>query len=458
MKKIVAITSCSTGIAHTYMAAEGLEMAAKELGYNIKVETQGSIGAENQLTAEDIAAADAVVIAASTTVKKERFVGKKLLEVDVNDAIEDGKGLLKRSLDAPIYNNGEAKTEKVETSKTGIYAHLMTGVSYMIPFVVAGGLCIALAFAFGGINSEGDLAGALNEFGGLAMGLMWPILGGYVAYSIADRPGLVPGMLAGMLMSSMNGGFLGTLLGGFVAGYTIIGLKKIIKLPQSFSGLMPILILPVLSVLITGFVMKFVVGIPITALNEAIMDWLNSLSGMNSIVLGLILGAMMAIDLAGPIGKAAYFFGVASLTSLGTGETSTVMGAVMITGMVPPLAMALSSTILNKKLYSAEEQEAGKSAWVLGLSFISEGAIPFAAADPIRVLASVTIGSAITGALSMAFNCGIAVPHGGFFVFLIPGAVSNVLLYVVALAVGTVVSGLLVTALKMQAVKKNAKA
>jgi PTS system fructose-specific IIC component len=328
----------------------------------------------------------------------------------------------------------------------------------MIPFVVAGGLCIALAFAFGGINSEGDLAGALNEFGGLAMGLMWPILGGYVAYSIADRPGLVPGMLAGMLMSSMNGGFLGTLLGGFVAGYTIIGLKKIIKLPQSFSGLMPILILPVLSVLITGFVMKFVVGIPITALNEAIMNWLNSLSGMNSIVLGLILGAMMAIDLAGPVGKAAYFFGVASLTSLGTGETSTVMGAVMITGMVPPLAMALSSTILNKKLYSAEEQEAGKSAWVLGLSFISEGAIPFAAADPLRVLGSVTIGSAITGALSMAFNCGIAVPHGGFFVFLIPGAVSNVLLYVVALAVGTVVSGLLVTALKMQAAKKNAKA
>jgi len=458
MKKIVAITSCSTGIAHTYMAAEGLEMAAKELGYDIKVETQGSIGAENQLTAEDIATADAVVIAASTTVKKDRFVGKKLLEVDVNDAIEDGKGLLNRCLDAPIYKNGEEKAQKVETSKTGIYAHLMTGVSYMIPFVVAGGLCIALAFAFGGINSEGDLAGALNEFGGLAMGLMWPILGGYVAYSIADRPGLVPGMLAGMLMSSMNGGFLGTLLGGFVAGYTIVGLKKVIKLPQSFSGLMPILILPVLSVLITGFVMKFVVGIPITALNEAIMDWLNSLSGMNSIVLGLILGAMMAIDLAGPVGKAAYFFGVASLTSLGNGETSTVMGAVMITGMVPPLAMALSSTILNKKLYSTEEQEAGKSAWVLGLSFISEGAIPFAAADPLRVLASVTIGSAITGALSMAFNCGIAVPHGGFFVFLIPGAVSNVLLYVVALAVGTIVSGLLVTALKMQAAKKNAKA
>ena len=457
MKKIVAITSCSTGIAHTYMAAEGLEMAAKALGYTIKVETQGSIGAENQLSAEDIATADAVVIAASTTVKKERFVGKKLLEVDVNDAIEDGEGLLKRSFDAPIYQNGEVKTEKATTSKTGIYAHLMTGVSYMIPFVVAGGLCIALAFAFGGINAEGDIASALSEFGGLAMGLMWPILGGYVAYSIADRPGLVPGMLAGMLMSSMNGGFLGTLLGGFVAGYTILGLKKLIKLPQSFSGLMPILILPVLSVLITGFVMKFVVGIPITALNEAIMDWLNSLSGVNSIVLGLILGAMMAIDLAGPIGKAAYFFGVASLTSLGNGETSMVMGAVMITGMVPPLAMALSSTILNKKLYSSEEQEAGKSAWVLGLSFISEGAIPFAAADPLRVLGSITIGSAITGALSMAFNCGIAVPHGGFFVFLIPGAVSNVLLYVVALAVGTLISGVLVTALKMQAARKNEK-
>ncbi|MFM2490618.1 fructose-specific PTS transporter subunit EIIC [Enterococcus avium] len=290
----------------------------------------------------------------------------------------------------------------------------------------------------------------------MAMGLMWPILGGYVAFSIADRPGLVPGMVAGMIASNMNAGFLGALLGGFLAGYTVQLLKKVLKLPPAFSGLLPVLILPVISVLFVGLIMKFVVGIPITALNEGITNWLNSLSGMNSVLLGLLLGGMMAIDLAGPIGKAAYFFGVASLTNLAVGETSTVMAAVMISGMVPPLAMALSSTVLGKGLYSKEEREAGKSAWVLGLSFISEGAIPFAAADPIRVLASVTVGSAITGALSMIFNCGIAVPHGGFFVFLIPGAVENVLLYVLALAIGTAISGFLVTAVKVMAQKKQA--
>jgi PTS system fructose-specific IIC component len=241
-----------------------------------------------------------------------------------------------------------------------------------------------------------------------------------------------------------------------LAGYTVQTLKKVLKLPPAFSGLLPVLILPVISVLFVGLIMKFVVGIPITALNEGITNWLNSLSGMNSVLLGLLLGGMMAIDLAGPIGKAAYFFGVASLTNLAVGETSTVMAAVMISGMVPPLAMALSSTVLGKGLYSKEEREAGKSAWVLGLSFISEGAIPFAAADPIRVLASVTVGSAITGALSMIFNCGIAVPHGGFFVFLIPGAVENVLLYVLALAIGTAISGFLVTAVKVMAQKKQA--
>lgn len=454
--KIVAVTSCSTGIAHTYMAAENLEMAAKAKGYGIKVETQGSIGAENVLTAKDIEEADAVVIAASTTVNKDRFIGKRLIEVDVNEAINDGANLLERAKDASFYQKGKIETSTKETkSSNGIYSHLMTGVSYMIPFVVAGGLCIALAFAFGGIDAKGDIAQTVKELGGIAMGLMWPVLGGYVAFSIADRPGLVPGMVAGMVASGMNAGFLGALLGGFLAGYTVLLLKKIIKLPASFSGLLPVLILPVFSVLIVGVIMKFVVGIPITALNEGIMNWLNSLSGVNSVVLGLILGAMMAIDLAGPVGKAAYFFGVASLTSLATGETSMIMAAVMISGMVPPLAMALSSTILGKQLYTNEEREAGKSAWVLGLSFISEGAIPFAAADPIRVLGSVTVGSAIAGALSMLFNCGIAVPHGGFFVFLIPGAVSNVFLYVLALAIGTVVSGLLVTGVKLAAIKKK---
>ncbi|MBP1042225.1 PTS transporter subunit EIIC [Vagococcus sp. BWB3-3] len=456
--KLVGITSCSTGIAHTYMAAEGLEVAAKEKGFEIKIETQGSIGAENVLTPEEIAAADAVVIAASTSVNKDRFIGKRLISADVTEAINNGPDLLERALKAPIFASETIKLADSEETKTsqGIYSHLMTGVSYMIPFVVAGGICIALAFAFGGINAEGDLAQAINELGGTAMGLMWPVLGGYVAFSIADRPGLIPGMVAGMLAANMNAGFLGALLGGFLAGYTILLLKKYIKLPASFSGLMPVLILPVISVLVVGLIMKFIVGVPVTALNNGIMNWLNSLSGMNSILLGLLLGGMMAIDLAGPIGKAAYFFGVASLANLGNGETSQIMAAVMISGMVPPLAMALSATVLGKNLYSKEEREAGKSAWVLGLSFISEGAIPFAAADPLRVLGSVTVGSAIAGALSMLFNCGIAVPHGGFFVFLIPGAVNNVLMYVVALAIGTIVSGFLVTLVKKGSQKQSA--
>ena len=454
--KIVAITSCSTGIAHTYMAAEALEVAAKSLGHEIKVETQGSIGAENVLTEQEIREADSVIIAASTTVNKERFAGKRLIEADVNDAIKDGENLIGKSFEAPIYQNGKAvpaagkeRKEAEEKGKfSGIYAHLMTGVSYMIPFVVAGGICIALAFALGGINTEGALAQTVNSLGGTAMGLMWPILGGYVAFSIADRPGLVPGMVLGLMASGMNAGFLGALAGGFLAGYSVLLMKKVIKLPAAFSGLMPILILPVLSVLICGVIFTYLIGTPVGALNNAMVNFLNSLTGVSSITLGLLLGAMMAIDLAGPIGKAAYFFGVASLTNLVQGETSTVMAAVMASGMVPPLAMALSSTLIGKDRYTDEQRESGKSAWVLGLSFISEGAIPFAVADPIRVLGSCTVGAAVTGALSMLFNCGIAVPHGGFFVFLIPGAVSNVLLYVVALAVGTVLSGLLITFLK----------
>lgn len=457
MKKIVAVTSCSTGIAHTYMAAEALEVAAKELGYEMKVETQGSIGAENMLTEEDVARADAVVIAASTTVDKRRFKGKKVLEVDVNEAIQDGEKLIERSLSAPIYQNSSQSVEEVsggENEKGGkssfqeIYSHLMTGVSYMIPFVVAGGLLIALSFAFGGINAEGELASSLKQLGDIAMALMWPALGGYVAYSIANRPGLVPGMVAGMLASSMDAGFLGSMVGGFLAGYTIVLLRKWIRLPKNFSGLLPILILPLFSVLISGLIFIYVIGGPLTALNDGLTAWLNGLTGINSVLLGLILGGMMAIDLAGPIGKAAYFFGVASLTNLSQGEVSSVMAAVMAAGMVPPLALALSSTVLGKERYTGEQREAGKSAWILGFSFISEGAIPFAVADPIRVLPSVTIGAAITGGLSMLFGSGIAVPHGGFFVFFIPGAVEGVLLYVLALAIGVAVSGILITFLK----------
>lgn len=450
--KLIAITSCSTGIAHTYMAAEALEIAAKELGWEIKVETQGSVGAKNVFTQEEIETADAVVIAASTSVKKERFIGKKLYEVDVNDAIKNGKQVLQDALNTSIYQDDKSVKEVASTNKNnGIYQHLMTGVSYMIPFVVAGGIMIALGFAFGGINSEGEIAQAFNKIGGTAMGLMWAALGGYVAYSISDRPGIVPGMVAGTLASSAGSGFLGALLGGFIAGYSVLGVKKLFaNLPQKFDGLMPVLILPVITSIITGLLMIFVVGTPLTWINESLTGWLTSMSGANSIVLGLVIGAMMAIDLAGPIGKAAYFFGVASLTSLAQGETSTVMAAVMLSGMVPPLAMALSSTILAKKKYSVEARESGKTAWILGFSFISEGAIPFAVADPIRVLSSVTVGAAITGALSMFFECGLAVPHGGLFVLFIPGATSNLMMQIVALAIGTIVSAVLISFLKKE--------
>lgn len=449
--KIVAITSCSTGIAHTYMAAEKLQMEAEAMGHEIKVETQGSIGAENVLTEEDIRQADAVLIAASTGVNKDRFVGKRLYSTNVEDGIQKPREIIEKALTTEyIYqdNKVQAQEETDRKPKIGVYKHLMAGVSYMIPFVVAGGICIALSFAFGGINSEGALAQAFHTIGsGVCMALMFPILGGYIGHSIADRPGLLPGMVGGMLAGALNAGFLGALIGGFLGGYAALFLKSHIKLPKGLEGLMPVLIVPLLSSVVVGMTMIFVVGTPFTALNNAIANFLNNLSGINSAVLGLILGAMMAIDLAGPIGKAAYFFGVASLTTLTTGQTAPVMAAVMASGMVPPLAMALS-TILAKDKYTADQRESGKTAWVLGASFISEGAIPFAAADPIRVLFSVTVGSAITGALSMLFHCGLAVPHGGVFVLLIPGAVSNLLMYIISIAVGTVVAAVIVSIIK----------
>lgn len=451
--KIVAITSCSTGIAHTYMAAEKLSMEAAAMGHEIKVETQGSIGAENVLTEAEIAAADAVLIAANTGVSKERFHGKRLFETNVEDGINRPGEIIEKALNTTyIYKgDGEPAEERgtgQKKGKIGVYKHLMAGVSYMIPFVVAGGICIALSFAFGGINAEGRIAQAFSTIGGgVCMALMFPILGGFIGHSIADRPGLLPGMVGGMLASSLNAGFLGALIGGFLGGYAALMLKKLIRMPKGLEGLMPVLIVPFLSSVIVGLTMIFAIGTPFTALNNWITDVLNSLSGINSAVLGLILGAMMAVDLAGPIGKAAYFFGVASLTTLSPGETAPVMAAVMAAGMVPPLAMALS-TVLAKDVYTRDEKESGKTAWVLGASFITEGAIPFAAADPIRVLPAVTAGAAVTGALSMIFNCGLAVPHGGAFVFIIPGAVSNLLLYVLSIAVGAVISGVLVSVLK----------
>lgn len=447
--KLIAVTSCPTGIAHTYMAAEALQIAAKEMGHEIKVETQGSVGAENIITEKDLREAKAVILAVDTNVDKERFQGIPMVEASVKDAIKDAKGLIRKALDAKPSTVTKQAAETNETEprkKTGIYKHLMTGVSFMIPFVVAGGLLIAFSFAFGihAADEEGTLAWALMQIGGSAFGLMVPILSGYIAYSIADRPGIVPGMVGGMIANTVLSGFLGGLLAGFIAGYTILFLKKIIRLPKSFEGLMPVLILPVLSTLLVGLIMFFVLGGPVKTINDGMLSWLNGMSGTNKILLGGIIGVMMAADMGGPINKAAYAFGAATIAQ---GQPSQVMAAVMAAGMVPPLAIALS-TVIAKNKYTQEERQAGKVNWALGASFITEGAIPFAAADPIRVIPSLMAGSAVAGALSMIFGATLAVPHGGIFVLPIPNAVGNLPMYILAIAVGSLVGGLLLTVLK----------
>lgn len=456
--KFVAITSCPTGIAHTYMAAEALEMAAKEMGEEIKVETQGSVGAENQLTQADIREARVVIIAADTNVSKERFAGKTIIEVGVKDAIKDPKGLIQKAIDIKLEekNISQENTIKEEkkAEKKGPYKHLMTGVSYMIPFVAAGGILIAISFAFGilAFKEPGTIPAALMTIGGgSAFALMIPILAGFIAFSIADRPGLVPGMVGGMLASSLNAGFLGGIVAGFLAGYTVQFLKKTIKLPKSLSGLMPVIILPVLSTLVVGLVMVFVIGKPMTIINVAMAKYLTNLSGANSAILGIIIGLMMAADMGGPINKAAYAFGVGTLVA---GQTSMVMAAVMAAGMTPPLGIALASVIAKKK-FTLEEREAGKAAWALGAAFITEGAIPFAAADPIRMIPSLMVGSATTGLLSMVFKAAIAVPHGGIFVLFIPHAVTNVGLYAVSIVAGTIVTSLMILLLKKDIVAKE---
>lgn len=459
--KFVAVTACPTGIAHTYMAAEALQIAASEMDVTIKVETRGSVGAENELSAEDIKAADAVIIAADTNVSKDRFEGKKVIEVPVAEAIKNAKQLIENAKMAPTLkmnladNINDIKASR-SSERKGAYKHLMTGVSFMIPFVVAGGILIALSFIFGieAFKEEGTLAAALMQIGGgSAFALMVPILSGYIAFSIADRPGLVPGMVGGMLAGSIGSGFLGGLIAGFLAGYTVEFLKKIIKLPKSMAGLMPVLVLPVFSTLITGLAMIYIIGAPVAAINTGLNNWLSSMSGTNSVVLGLIIGLMMAFDMGGPVNKAAYAFGVGTLVA---GQTSSVMAAVMAAGMVPPLGLALA-TLIAKNKFTNDEIEAGKAAWAMGISFITEGAIPFAAADPARVIPSIMIGSGVTGALSMLFNCGLAVPHGGIFVLVIPNAVSNLLMYVLSIAVGTAVTAGLLMVMKKDLSSKAVK-
>ena len=439
-KLLVGVTSCPTGIAHTFMAAEALKKSAAALGHEIKVETQGSVGAKNRLTDEEIERADAVIIAADAFVDPARFAGKRLYQTTTKAAIHGGQKVVQEALALP------APTEPVKALKqprpaarTGPYKHLMTGVSYMLPLVVAGGLLIALAFAVGGLDAgeqEGTLAWALMRIGGgTAFNLYVPVLAAFIAYSIADRPGLTSGLIGGMLAMTLGAGFLGGIAAGFLAGYVTRALATWIKLPQNFEGLKPVLILPLLSTLIVGLIMIYVVGPPVTAVLNALTAWLNGMQETSAVVLGVLLGAMMAFDMGGPVNKAAYTFAVGLLASKVYGP----MAAVMAAGMTPPLGLALAATLFKNR-FNQEERDASKAAAVLGISFVTEGAIPFAAKDPVRVIPCLVAGSAVTGAIALAANVRLMVPHGGVFVLMIPNAVTHLGMYVLAILAGTLVT------------------
>ena len=453
---IVAVTACPTGIAHTYMAAEAIEKKAKELGYQVKVETRGSGGAKNVLTDDEIAKAAGVIVACDTNVPTDRFDGKKVIECQVSDGINKAEELIKRIAagDAPVFK-ASGKKEASHSSVGGkesighqIYKHLMNGVSHMLPFVVGGGILIAIAFLIDGFSVDlnslpadqranfGTItqgAALFKGIGGTAFGFMLPILAGFIAMSIADRPGLAVGFVGGSIAANGTSGFLGALVAGFVAGYIVNLLKKIFsKLPESLDGVKPVLLYPLLGIFLIGVIMQFVVEPPIGALNTAINNGLNGLNGASAVVLGVLLGGMMAIDMGGPVNKAAYVFGTASIAA----GNYNIMAAVMIGGMVPPLAIALA-TIFFKNKFTAEERKAGPTNFIMGLSFITEGAIPFAASDPLHVLPACVVGSAVAGGLSMAFGCTLMAPHGGIFV--VP-TIGNPLMYLVALVIGAFIA------------------
>ncbi|CAH6805133.1 fructose-specific PTS multiphosphoryl transfer protein FruA [Vibrio chagasii] len=453
-KKIVAITACPTGVAHTFMAAEALEAEGKRLGHQIKVETRGSVGAKNQLTDQEIADADLVIIAADIDVPLDRFNGKPLYKTTTGPALKKTKQEVEKAFaEAKPYQHTASSSQAAPADeKKGVYKHLMTGVSHMLPVVVAGGLIIALSFVFGieAFKEEGTLAAALMTIGGgSAFALMIPVLAGFIAFSIADRPGLAPGLIGGMLASSTGAGFLGGIAAGFIAGYSAKFIADKVQLPQSMEALKPILIIPFIASLFTGLVMVYIVGGPVSGVMSAMTDFLNNMGTSNAILLGVILGAMMCFDLGGPVNKAAYTFGVGLLAS----QTYAPMAAIMAAGMVPALGMGLA-TFLVKDKFEAGEREAGKASFVLGLCFISEGAIPFAAKDPMRVIPACMAGGALTGALSMMFGAQLMAPHGGLFVLLIPGAISPVLMYLVAIAAGTLVTGFGYAALKKMSSSK----
>lgn len=453
---IVAVTACPTGIAHTYMAAEAIEKKAKELGYHVKVETRGSAGAKNVLTDDEIAKATGVIVACDTNVPTDRFDGKKVIECQVSDGINKTEELVKRIAagDAPVFK-ASGKKEASHSSVGGkesighqIYKHLMNGVSHMLPFVVGGGILIAIAFLIDGFSVDlnslpadqranfGTItqgAALFKGIGGTAFGFMLPILAGFIAMSIADRPGLAVGFVGGSIAANGTSGFLGALVAGFVAGYIVNLLKKIFsKLPESLDGVKPVLLYPLLGIFLVGIIMQFVVEPPIGALNIAINNGLNGLNGASAVVLGVLLGGMMAIDMGGPVNKAAYVFGTASIAA----GNYNIMAAVMIGGMVPPIAIALA-TIFFKNKFTAEERKAGPTNFIMGLSFITEGAIPFAASDPLHVLPACAVGSAVAGGLSMAFGCTLMAPHGGIFV--VP-TIGNPLMYLVALVIGAFIA------------------
>lgn len=454
---VVAVTACPTGIAHTYMAADALKAKAEELGVDIKVETNGSGGAKNVLTEADIQNAVAVIIAADTKVEMERFSGKPLIQAPVADGIRRPKDLIEKAVnkDAPIYKSGTKKADSPD--KNGkpnsiggtIYRHLMNGVSNMLPFVVGGGILIALSFIFGYNAFKPDdpsynpIAKALMDIGGGgAFTLLVPILAGFIAMSIADRPGFAPGAVAGILASTGGAGFLGGLVAGFLAGYLVVGLKKVFStLPASLEGIKTILLYPLFGIGLSGFIMVFLVNKPVGALNKAITDWLSGLGTGNAILLGIVLGLMMAFDMGGPVNKAAYLFG----TGLIANGVYEPMAAIMAAGMVPPLGIALATTLFKDR-FTMQERDAGKANYIMGLSFITEGAIPFAAADPLRVIPSVMAGAAVSGALSMAFGIGLRAPHGGLFV--VPLVEGGWFMYLIAIVAGALVSAVLLGLLK----------
>lgn len=460
--KILAVTSCPTGIAHTYMAAEGLEKAAKGKNCTIKIETRGSGGAKNVLTEQEIKEADCIIVAADAKVPMTRFNGKKVIECPVSDGISKADTLIDRAIkgDVSIYHAGEEEQDTKNEAKGGIahqiYTQLMNGVSHMLPFVVGGGILIAIAFLIDGLcvdvgaltaeqrSNFGTITQAAALFkgiGGVAFGFMLPVLAGYIGMAIGDRPALAVGFVGGMMAANGKSGFLGALVAGFAAGYIILGLKKLcVKLPETIEKLTPVLIYPVAGILIIGLLMQFIVEPVMGGINTGLNSALTGMSGTSKIALGFILGGMMAVDMGGPFNKAAYVFGTASIIA----GNYDIMAAVMIGGMTPPCAIALA-TMLFKKKFTKEEREAGPTNFIMGLAFITEGAIPFAASDPVHVLPACIVGSGVAGAMSMLFNCTLMAPHGGIFVFPVMG---NPLFYLLALVVGMAISTVLLGVLK----------